>query len=54
LPAAFEAAPALTGFRARMAARPRLAAYAASGRQPAAYGIDPTRGLRYGLAAATA
>jgi glutathione S-transferase len=47
-PAAFEAAPGLDGFRTRLAARPRLAAYAASGRQPAAYGFDPIRGLRFG------
>jgi len=53
-PAAFDAAPALTRFRARMAARPRLAAYAASGRQPAAYGFDPIRDLRFGPGRAAA
>ena len=50
-PAGFDPAPALAAFRARMAARPRLAAYAASGRRPEALGFDPIRGLRFGRAA---
>jgi hypothetical protein len=38
--------PVLADYRARMYARPRLAAYAASGRQPNGYGFDPIRGVR--------
>jgi glutathione S-transferase len=45
-PAAVAAEPALAGYRTRMYARPGLAAYAASGRQPETYGFDPIRGLR--------
>ena len=45
-PAALERAPALANYRRRMYARPGLAAYAASGRQPEFYGFDPARGLR--------
>jgi glutathione S-transferase len=47
-PQAFDAAPGLIAFRARMWARPGLAAYATSGRQPEALGFDPTRGMRLG------
>jgi glutathione S-transferase len=47
-PEALEAAPGLAAFRTRMWARPGLAAYAASGRQPQALGFDPTRGMRLG------
>jgi len=45
-PAAVARAPTLAAYRQRMYERPRLAAYAASGRQPATYGFDPIRGLR--------
>ena len=45
-PAAVERAPALAAYRRRMYQRPGLAAYAASGDQPAAYGFDPIRSLR--------
>jgi glutathione S-transferase len=38
--------PKLAALRRRMTERPGLAAYIASGRQPAAYGFDPIRGLR--------
>jgi hypothetical protein len=37
-----------------MYARPGLAAYAASGRQPVAYGFDPIRGQRQPARAAAA
>jgi glutathione S-transferase len=45
-PAAVAQAPALAAYRRRMYARPGLAAYAASGRQPLTYGFDPHRGER--------
>jgi hypothetical protein len=45
------AAP-LAAYRQRMYARPGLAAYAASGRQPKAYGFDPIRNMRMPAAAA--
>jgi glutathione S-transferase len=45
-PAAVERVPTLAAYRRRMYARPGLAAYAASGRQPASYGFDPIRGIR--------
>jgi glutathione S-transferase len=45
-PRAVEQAAALAAYRARMYARPRLAAYVASGRQPKGYGFDPIRGVR--------
>jgi len=45
--------PRLAALRRRMAERPGIAAYIASGRQPAAYGFDPLRGLRHGLAGVT-
>jgi hypothetical protein len=38
--------PALARYRMRMYARPRLAAYVASGRQSNGYGFDPIRGIR--------
>jgi len=44
--------PKLAALRRRLSERPGIAAYIASGRQPAAYGFDPLRGLRYGLAGA--
>jgi hypothetical protein len=37
-----------------MYARPGIAAYAASGRQPKTYGFDPTRGIRAPVAVAPA
>jgi glutathione S-transferase len=45
-PRAVERAAGLAAYRTRMYARPGLAAYAASGRQPAGYGFDPIRGIR--------
>jgi len=45
-PRAVERAAGLAAYRARMYARPGLAAYADSGRQPAGYGFDPIRGIR--------
>jgi glutathione S-transferase len=45
-PQAVEQAPVLAAYRQRMYARPPLAAYAASGRQPAGFGFDPIRGIR--------
>jgi hypothetical protein len=45
-PAAVARAPTLAAYRERMYERPRLAAYAASGRQPMTYGFDPIRGMR--------
>jgi glutathione S-transferase len=45
-PSAVERAPALAAYRERLYARPPLAAYAASGRQPEGYGFDPIRGVR--------
>ena len=45
-PRGFKRMPVLTDYRARMYARPRLAAYAASGRQANGYGFDPIRGVR--------
>jgi glutathione S-transferase len=45
-PDAVARTPALAAYRQRMYARPGLAAYAASGRQPAAFGFDPIRNLR--------
>jgi glutathione S-transferase len=50
-PAAMERAPVLKAYRQRMYARRGIAAYAASGRQPATYGFDPIRGLRAPAAA---
>jgi glutathione S-transferase len=38
--------PALAAYRERMAARPGVAAYIGSGRQPVGYGFDPARGIR--------
>ena len=45
-PDAVERAAKLAAYRRRMYARPGLAAYAASGRQPASYGFDTVRGIR--------
>ena len=45
-PRGFERMPALARYRTRMYARPRLAAYVASGRQSNGYGFDPIRGVR--------
>jgi glutathione S-transferase len=45
-PSAMARAAPLATYRRRMYARPGLAAYAASGRQPKAYGFDPIRNLR--------
>lgn len=45
-PAAVAGAPRLAAYRQRMYARPGIAAYAASGRQPETYGFDPSRGIR--------
>jgi len=45
--------PKLAALRRRMAERPGIAAYVASGRRPAAYGFDPIRGLRLGLVGVT-
>jgi len=45
-PAAVAGAGRLAAYRRRMYARPGIAAYAASGRQPTAYGFDPLRGQR--------
>lgn len=45
-PAAVASIARLAAYRKRMYARPGLAAYAASGRQPEAYGFDPIRGNR--------
>lgn len=45
-PTVMERAPGLAAYRRRMAARPGIAAYIASGRQPEAYGFDPIRGER--------
>lgn len=45
-PRSFERMPTLARYRSRMYARPRLAAYAASGRQSTGYGFDPIRGIR--------
>jgi glutathione S-transferase len=45
-PEAVERAPTLAAYRRRMYARPGLAAYAASGRQPDTYGFDTVRGIR--------
>jgi glutathione S-transferase len=45
-PNAMAGAARLATYRQRMYARPRLAAYAASGRQPETYGFDPSRGIR--------
>jgi glutathione S-transferase len=45
-PSAMARAAPLAAYRARMYARPGIAAYAASGRQPKAYGFDPIRNLR--------
>jgi glutathione S-transferase len=50
-PAAVERAASLAAYRQRMYARPGLAAYAASGRQPAGFGFDPIRGVRTPVAA---
>jgi len=52
-PRAFERMPALTRYRTRMYARPRLAAYVASGRQSNGYGFDPIRGVRMPTSSAT-
>ena len=51
-PSAMARAAPLAAYRQRMYARPALAAYAASGRQPKAYGFDPIRNLRTPAAAA--
>jgi len=53
-PAAVARLPRLAAYRQRMYARPGLAAYAASGRQPKAYGFDPIRGARTPAGAAAA
>jgi glutathione S-transferase len=45
-PSAMARVQPLAAYRQRMYARPGIAAYAASGRQPAAYGFDPIRGQR--------
>jgi glutathione S-transferase len=45
-PGAVAKAAPLAAYRERMYARPGLAAYAASGRQPKGYGFDPIRGIR--------
>lgn len=45
-PAAVQRVKPLADYRQRMYARPGLAAYAASGRQPVGYGFDPIRGIR--------
>ena len=45
-PEAVERSPRLTAYRRRMYARPGLAAYVASGRQPGTFGFDPIRGIR--------
>ena len=45
-PSAMARAAPLAAYRRRMYARPGLAAYASSGRQPKAYGFDPIRNLR--------
>ena len=45
-PAAVQRLPRLADYRRRMYARPGLAAYAASGRQPTTFGFDPIRGIR--------
>ena len=45
-PQSFERTSTLARYRTRMYARPRLAAYAASGRQSNGYGFDPIRGIR--------
>jgi glutathione S-transferase len=51
-PSAMARAAPLAAYRERMYARPTLAAYAASGRQPKAYGFDPVRNMRTPAAAA--
>jgi glutathione S-transferase len=51
-PSAMTRAAPLAAYRQRMYARPGLAAYAASGRQPKAYGFDPIRNMRTPAAAA--
>jgi glutathione S-transferase len=51
-PSAMARAAPLAAYRQRMYARPGIAAYAASGRQPKAYGFDPIRNLRTPVAAA--
>jgi len=53
-PAAVERAARHAAYRRRMYARPGIAAYAASGRQPETYGFDPARGQRRPAAAAAA
>ena len=50
-PSAMARAAPLAAYRRRMYARPGIAAYAASGRQPKAYGFDPIRNLRTPAAA---
>jgi glutathione S-transferase len=45
-PKAMDTAPRLASFRRRMAERPGIAAYIASGRQPKGYGFDPIRNIR--------
>jgi len=45
-PSAVASVPPLDAYRRRMYARPGIAAYAASGRQPTTYGFDPIRGIR--------
>ncbi len=49
-PKALDALPALNAFRRRIWDRPRLAAYAKSGRQPKGFGFDPVRNVRLGIA----
>ena len=45
-PKAMTTTPRLEKFRRRMAERPGIAAYIASGRQPKGYGFDPIRNFR--------
>jgi len=53
-PAAVERTRVLADYRQRMyEERPGLAAYAASGQQPAGYGFDPARGIRSPATAAS-
>jgi|HubBroStandDraft_1064217.scaffolds.fasta_scaffold359012_2 glutathione S-transferase len=52
-PRAVAKAPTLGAYAARMAARPGIAAYIASGGQPEGYGFDPIRGIRRPAALAT-
>jgi glutathione S-transferase len=45
-PSAMARIAPLAAYRHRMYARPAIAAYAASGRQPDTFGFDPIRGMR--------